>query len=72
VIRKFSPCEGEVYIVEPLNPKNKKYRGERVRLVKYDKYGNDTEVLRLESEWHVKRNCYTKIDICDLRPEKDR
>jgi len=58
---------GKIYIVDPLNPAKKKYRGERVRLVKQEPFGGSTFVLRLESEWHVKRNEYTKIDICDLK-----
>jgi hypothetical protein len=71
-IRKIYPCEGEIYIVDPLNPKKKKYRGERVKLIKFDLYGDGAEVLRLDSEWHVKRNYLTKIDICDLKPEKEK
>ncbi len=58
---------GKIYIVDPMNPAKKKYRGERVRLMKCEPFGEGTFVLRLESEWHVKRNEYTKMDICDLQ-----
>ncbi len=58
---------GKIYIVDPINPAKKKYRGERVKLVRYDPFGDGTFVLRLESDWHVKRNEYTKMDICDLQ-----
>lgn len=65
-IRKIDICIGEVYIVSPLNPLKKKYIDEKVRLIKHEPFGDGTFVLRLDSEWHMKRNAYTKIDICDL------
>ncbi len=58
--------EGAIYIVDPLNPQRKKYRGEKVKLIHYDKWGT-CEILRLDSEWHVKRRHYVEIDICDLK-----
>lgn len=65
-IRKVPIVIGGLYIVEPLNPLKKKYKGEKVILVQED--GMDsTRCLRVESEWHVKRMNYTDIDICDLR-----
>ncbi|MCI5119143.1 MAG: hypothetical protein D3913_14615 [Candidatus Electrothrix sp. LOE1_4_5] len=63
--KKVKICEGEIYIVDPINPLKKKYRGEKVKLIKSDIHG--TKVLRLESEWHVKRNYYTVMDISDLK-----
>ena len=63
---------GKIYIVDPLNPAKKKYRGEKVRLVKHESFGGETFVLRIESEWHVKRNEYTKIDICDLQLDENQ
>lgn len=68
--RRFKIKTGEIYIVDPLNPRAKKYRGERVKLITHSQYDRKVEVLRVESEWHVKRNCFTEMDICDLRPEK--
>lgn len=58
--------EGSIYIVDPINPQRKKYRGEKVKLIHYGKWGN-CEILRLDSEWHVKRRHYIEINICDLK-----
>jgi hypothetical protein len=63
--RKVEIEEGAIYIVDPLNKRKKKHRGEKVKLISSDMDG--TIVLRIESEWHVKKKSYTKMDICDLR-----
>lgn len=65
-IRRVQILEGRTYIVDPLNPQKKKYRGEKVKLI-----NSGGTVLRLESEWHVKRNHYTIMDICDLKLESE-
>jgi hypothetical protein len=57
---------GEIYKVEPLNPLKKKYRDEKVKLIKHEPFGEGTFVLRLDSKWHVSRNSYTEIHVCDL------
>lgn len=57
---------GGLYIVEPMSPLRKKYRGEKVLLVEAE-YMEIPKVLRIESEWHVKRKSYTDMDICDLK-----
>ena len=61
---------GGIYVVNPMNPQKKKYRGEIVKLIEHDPFGKGTSVLRLDSEWHVKRNHYSQIDICDLELKK--
>ncbi len=55
-----------IYKVEPLNPLKKKYRDEKVKLIKHEPFGKGTFVLRIDSKWHVSRNSYTEIDVCDL------
>ena len=57
--RRFKVKAGEIYIVDPLNPRAKKYKGERVKLIAHSQYDRKIEVLRVESEWHAKRNCFT-------------
>ena len=71
--RKVPVVFGGLYLVEPMNPMKRKYRGEKVILVEVD---GIPKVLRVESESDVKNKKYTDIDICDLRllrrkPSKD-
>jgi hypothetical protein len=65
-IKKVPVVVGGLYLVEPMNPLKKKYRGEKVILIR-DNQMDDPECLRVESEWHVKRKSYTAINICDLK-----
>lgn len=58
---------GEIYIIDPINPKKTKNKGKRVKLIEED-FG-DCQVLMIESEWHMKRRVYSQMDICDLQLE---
>lgn len=67
--RKNPLIDGGYYLVNPLNPSYKKFRGERVILRKneIDDKDNPYITLRIDSEWHMKHQEYsTNIDIGHL------
>ena len=66
LIKKVPIVIGGLYEVVPINPSKKKLRGERVRLIEAEDMMS-AKCLRIDSDWHVKRESYTEIDICDLK-----
>lgn len=65
IVKKVPIVVGGLYKVVPVNPQKKKLRGERVQLIEAGDMVS-AKCLRIDSEWHVKRDSYTEIDVCDL------
>jgi len=57
---------GGEYRVAPINPKKKKYRGEKVRLIAFHYLDNTVSCVRVDSKWHFSRNVLSKIHVHDL------
>lgn len=70
LVRKLTVTVGRHYIVAPLNPFRRLFRGEVVQVVyvSKDDIVDDVFVMRTESPWHVSRRVTTRLSASDLKP----
>ena len=65
-VKKVPLIKGALYEVDPINPKTKKMKGEKVLMIDTGYMGPAT-CLRIDSQWHSKKRNYTEFDPCDLK-----
>ncbi len=66
IIKRVPIIIGGLYEIDPINPRAKKLRGERVIITGYEPIGPVT-ILRIDSNWHTSRREFSEIEACDLQ-----